>query len=199
MRFKPAALSTIEILTETNTQAPLTMFASSYDLMIGATSKLAVRSGAVSPGDDNVTSCGGASVRWSQLYAGTATISTSDERVKTEITEINEAVLRAWSKVNFTQFKFTDSVNEKGKEARIHFGLIAQQVKEAFESEGLDPFAYGLLCYDEWQDEYRDVLDDKGNPTGEKELIIKAGNRYGIRYEEALALECAYLRSRLNA
>ncbi|GLO44142.1 hypothetical protein PPUN109347_07040 [Pseudomonas putida] len=26
-----------------------------------------------------------------------------------------------------------------------------------------------------------------------------AGNRFGIRYEEALALECAYLRSKLSA
>lgn len=87
-------------------------------------------------------------------------------------------------------------------------------MRDAFESEGLDAFAYGLLCYDEWPAEYEDVTeerefvttDDEGVehvakrfvPTGERRLIAEAGNRYGIRYEEALALECAYLRSILG-
>ena len=70
--------------------------------------------------------------------------------------------------------------------------MIAQEVKAAFESEGLDPFAYGILCYDEW-DEEEEVLGDDGAIISEKK---EAGSRYGIRYEEALILECAYLRSR---
>lgn len=35
--------------------------------------------------------------------------------------------------------------------------------------------------------------------TGEMRVTRKTGNRYGIRYKEALALECAYLRSRLSS
>lgn len=141
---------------------------------------------------DNVRNLGSSSRRWSNIYAGTSTINTSDQREKQQIESINETVLRAWGKVTFTQFKFDNAVELKGSAARWHFGVIAQQVKEAFESEGLNPFEYGLLCYDEWLDQYE--TDEAGNQV----LVMPAGNRYGIRYDEALALECAYLRSKLG-
>lgn len=70
----------------------------------------------------------------------------------------------------------------------------------------------GILCYDKWKDQYENTvvvdkegyIDENGNTIPdethiEKKLVLKAGNRYGIRYEEALALECAYLRSEINA
>jgi hypothetical protein len=162
------------------------------------------------PQSDNAYTLGAASYRWSVVYAGNGTINTSDEREKDQIQAIDDTVLRAWAKVNYTQFKFKDAVAKKGDKARWHMGLIAQRVKEAFESEGLDAFAYGLLCYDEWQDDIQDVLEEvdvtledgsvvKGaNPTGEKRVVQLAGNRYGIRYEQALALEAAYLRSQVE-
>lgn len=172
-------------------------------------------SGNWSPVTDNVNSLGTASFKWSQLFAGTAVINTSDERHKQDIQDIDAAVLRAWGKVNYSQFKFKDAVVKKGDKARWHIGLIAQRVKEAFESEGLDAFEYGLLCYDEWEEERIEhpaqpareaMLDSNGNvirparPAQEAWTEIKrtAGNIYGIRYEEALALECAYLRSKLG-
>ncbi|HAZ3600673.1 TPA: tail fiber domain-containing protein, partial [Escherichia coli] len=136
--------------------------------------------------------------RWNQVYASTGSINTSDERAKIEKEEIPEEILKAWGKVNFMQYKFTDAVKEKGDKARIHFGVIAQRVKEAFESEGIDPFAYGILCYDEWDDSYEPVFSSKIEvnefgeqiekiyETGELRLKNKAGNRYGIRYDEAL-------------
>lgn len=144
---------------------------------------------------DNSKNLGSSTVRWKEVFAANATINTSDEREKEQIGDIPEAVFRAWAKVNFVQFKWKSAVQEKGDKARIHIGVIAQQVKAAFESEGLDAFAYGLLCYDEWEAK-PDVVSGVDGST-----IIKgqeAGNRYGIRYEEALALECAYTRYRLN-
>jgi len=159
----------------------------------------------VKPVNDNSFSLGNASRRWSEVYAGTGTINTSDARQKQQVQDIELAVLQAWSKVDFKQYKFNDAVSRKGVDgARWHFGVIAQEVKEAFESEDLDPFAYGLLCYDEWSDIYethKAILDDEGNEVEPaKQVLIKpAGSAYGIRYEEALALECAYLRAKLNA
>jgi hypothetical protein len=165
------------------------------------------------PSTDNVTAMGGPANRWTVVYAATGTINTSDEREKQQIKPIDEAALRAWAKVEYCQYKFNDAVEKKGNNARWHFGLVAQRVKEAFESEGLDAFEYGVLCYDEWEDEFVDVAIEKTRqiligaevieekyfePTGEKKLVDAAGNRYGIRYEEALALECAYLRSQLS-
>ena len=148
----------------------------------------------LAPATDNDKSLGGPSARWSVAYAGTATISTSDERFKQQISRIDEAVLRAWAKVEYMQYKFNDAVEAKGDDARWHFGLIAQRVKEAFEAEGLDAFAYGVLCYDEWPEQL-EIQDDEGNVM---QAYVAAGNRYGIRYEEALALECAYLRTQLK-
>lgn len=134
------------------------------------------------PRADNSYALGGASRRWTQLFAATTTISTSDEREKDFILPIDEAILNAWGDVQYIKFKFKDSVQEKGDGARWHFGLIAQRVKEAFENHGLNAFDYGILCHDQWSEQ-----------DG-----IEAGDRYGIRYEEALALECAYLRHKLN-
>lgn len=156
--------------------------------------KLVWQSVALYPLADNTASMGLGANRWSVVHAGTGAINTSDADHKQQIRAIDAAVLRAWSKVEFCQYKFNDAVETKADGARWHVGVIAQRVKEAFESEGLDPFAYGVLCYDEWAAAPA-VLDDQGAVVLP---AITAGSRYGIRYEEALALECAYLRSRLS-
>jgi len=163
------------------------------------------------PLTDGGHALGLASNRWTQVYATTATISTSDEDAKDDIQPIDPAVLRAWAKVQFCQYKFKDAVTEKADGARWHFGVIAQRVKAAFESEGLDAFAYGLLCFDQWDatpavlgkpllnDDGEPLLDEHGDPVHEVVVPAReAGQRYGVRYEEALALECAYLRSKLS-
>lgn len=146
------------------------------------------------PSPDNAMSLGRAGSRWTTVFATTPTINTSDERLKQQIKTIDDAALRAWSKVEYVQYKWNDAVEKKGDGARWHFGLIAQRVKEAFESEGLDAFEYGLLCYDSW-DAQAEEIDDNGVVV---KRAIDAGERYGVRYEEALALECAYLRSKLT-
>lgn len=166
----------------------------------------------VAPGGDASIYLGNASKRWSQVYAATGTINTSDAREKSSIINPEDTLMRAWGKVNFKVFRFKDAVDKKGINARLHIGVIAQQVIEAFASEGLDATRYGLLCHDAWEDEYEDitvmdqpeVTDEDGNITTpevshvEKHLVTSAGDRYGIRYEEALALECAYQRWCLN-
>jgi len=153
---------------------------------INGASRFQATSVSFRPFADNSYTLGTSSQRWSVVYAGTGTINTSDDRLKQQISSDLSPEIRAWAKVNFCKYKFNDAVKIKGDKARWHFGLIAQQVKEAFESEGLDPFAYGILCYDEWDEEGGVVGSDKK----------EAGNIYGIRYEEALILECAYLRLR---
>lgn len=151
------------------------------------------KNGNLKPATDNLYNLGLGSNRWSTVYAATGTINTSDERVKTDIQSIDNVIFKAWAKVEYCQYKFVDAVKKKGNGARWHFGCIAQRIKEAFESEGLDAFEYGLLCYDEWESE-PETIDEDGVIT---RAAIEAGNRYGVRYEEALALECAYLRHTL--
>lgn len=162
------------------------------------------------PGEDNQRSCGFAPNRWTQVFAVTDAISTSDQNEKQSIEAYPDAVLDAWGDVQFRQFLFNDAVKKKGNAARIHAGVIAQQVVQVFKDKGLDASHYGLLCYDEWPDEYENVevmdapavLDESGNEVTpaqvhtEKRLVTKAGRRYGIRYSEALCIEAAYQRRR---
>jgi hypothetical protein len=185
--------------------------AAAYTISTGTGEVIVTRTAGVGfgPGADNTQSLGEASFRWSQVFAGNGTINTSDERAKQQIETIPQAWLDAWGDVDYVRFKFNDAVEKKGDDARWHVGLIAQRVKEAFEARGIDPFAIGLLCFDQWDniEIEKPVEDENGNPmldekTGEvviqKQVIKVAGNQYGIRYEQALALECAYLRNKLK-
>jgi len=135
------------------------------------------------PSADGTLGLGQAARRWSTVYAVNGTIDTSDEREKQDIEPIPVEWLQAWGDVQWCRFRFRDAVAQKGDGARWHVGLIAQRVRDVFEARGIDPFAIGLLCWDQWEDEWR-----------EGELVTPAGERFGLRYEEALALECAYLR-----
>ena len=143
------------------------------------------------PNLTNVYSLGGASNLWTQLYASTSTISTSDERYKSGISSIPNSLLDAWSKISWYQFQFSDAVKEKGNKARTHTGLIAQRIKVILESNNIDPFNYGFLCYDSWESE------DYDNGTSEH-YHKDAGDLYSLRYEECFAIEAAYQRRRAD-
>lgn len=53
---------------------------------------------------------------------------------------------------------------EKGGAARQHIGMTVQRAIEILRSHGLDPFAYGFICYDQWGElpEIRDAAADRG-------------------------------------
>lgn len=113
---------------------------------------------------DNLTPFGRADKRGSTIYLGSAPIVTSDENEKEDIRNLSDAELAVAKKLRPRMFKYKDR-------SRTHSGFIAQEVKSAFESEGLDPFQYGILCWDSWEaDENQD-----------------AGSRYSLRYEELLS------------
>jgi len=178
-------------------------------------------SGTFFANSDNTQANGSASKRWSVIYAGTGSINTSDETEKTfhELSEDQEwdKVLNAVEKTEIKAFQFNDAIELKGAEnARMHFGVGAQTLKANLEAEGLDPFKYAVLCWDEWEAEYEDVfeteivtpakeavLDEEGNvleeaveevtkevKVGEK-CVLEAGSRYGIRYDEFQAIKAA--------
>ena len=149
------------------------------------TSCINVQSSYMRPVTDNAVSLGGASNRWSVVYAATGTINTSDERQKQDIADLDDAEKRVAVRLKalVKKFRFKDAVKEKGDAARIHVGVIAQEVVAAFTAEGLDANRYGLLCYDSWSAKEADI-DENGK---EVEPKLEAGDRYGIRYEELLA------------
>lgn len=154
---------------------------------------------------DGIHNLGTSTYRWNNIYAANDTIQTSDERDKELIGEIPEVWLDAWEEVRWVRFKYKESINLKGNDARWHIGLIAQEVKQAFESKGVDPFEIGLLCYDVWDDVYDivevPVLNEEGEIVGREEqlqLVKEAGSRYAIRYAQAQAIEAAYQRREIE-
>lgn len=190
-------------------------YGSSSHLILGAngTEIASVDENCFRPQAASLYSLGLPQYTWSNVYADTGPWASSDARLKSEIDSIPDAVMRAWSRVHVKVFKYKSSIENKGVEnARVHLGFIAQEVLTAFSEEGLDAFKYGILGYDKWDDEYEPVeiidseavLDADGNVLEEakthieQRLLVAAGDRYSIRYEEALALECAYQRWRLE-
>ena len=101
---------------------------------------------------DNYLSCGSASYRYTIVYATTGTINTSDANQKEQIVDLDAAELRVATAIKsmIKKFKWKDAVAKKGDAARLHVGVIAQEVEAAFIAEGLEPAKYALFCEDVW-------------------------------------------------
>jgi len=168
-------------------QTTNTAFASAERMRITA-------NGIVRPGADNTQNLGEASFRWATVFAGTGTINTSDEREKVWRGAMNEAEMRAAKRIigELGMFQFIASVEEKGEEARLHFGVRAQATFAILEDEGLEPSRYAWCCYDEWEatpgkPATKAIKDDDGTviqPARPAQPGIPAGNRYGIRSDQ---------------
>jgi hypothetical protein len=128
---------------------------------------------------DNAIDLGSSSYRFDDVYATNGTIQTSDRNEKENIRELLEAEARVAqaAKGLLRAFQWKDSVAEKGDDARIHFGIIAQDLQAAFEAEGLDAGRYAMFIHSTWTDE----------ETGEER------SRMGVRYSELLAFIIAAL------
>jgi hypothetical protein len=121
---------------------------------------------------DNAIDLGYASGRFDDIYATNGTIQTSDRNEKQDIEALTDAETRVAvaAKGLLRKFRWKDAVAEKGDEARIHFGIIAQDLQDAFTAEGLDAGDYAMFISDTWTD------DDGVEQT-----------RLGVRYSELLA------------
>jgi len=165
-------------------------------ILIGSASKgVAINNNtAFHPRTTNTINLGASSYLWSTVFAKTSSINTSDERAKAFIAEIPDDILDIWGNFSWCQYKLKDSIDEKGEvNARLHTGIIAQRVQEAFAEKGLDPSKYGFFCHDSW--EAVPAVYKNGRVMSP---ATKAGDAYSIRYSEALAIEAAYQRRRAD-
>tara|TARA_R100001460_G_scaffold8002_1_gene20110 strand:+ start:68 stop:946 length:879 start_codon:yes stop_codon:yes gene_type:complete len=121
---------------------------------------------------DNTQDLGASNGRWNDVFATNGTIQTSDRNEKQDIEELSDAEKRVAvvAKGLMRKFRWKDKVAEKGDNARTHFGIIAQDLQDAFTAEGLDASKYAMFCSDTW-------TDDDG----------KEQTRLGVRYSELLA------------
>lgn len=187
--------------------------ATSLAIKIAGTTELIGNDVVFRSNTDDDKDLGNASFRWSEVFSATGTINTSDEREKQDIEPIPDEWLDAWADVEYCRFRWKSAVEKKGDAARWHTGLIAQRVRDAFASHNIDAFEIGLLCYDQWGDEYEDQYevqevthtDEDGNEVTEMKRVktgtlqtLEAGDRYGLRYEQALVMEAALMRRRIE-
>lgn len=142
------------------------------------------------PAYDNRSSLGLSNARWSNIYAATSSIGSSDRRIKSDVERLSDEVLDAWESVEWMQFRFSDAIAEKGAGARLHFGAVAQDIRDAFAASGLDASAYGFFCYDKWE-----ATPELRAADGEiLQEAAPAGDLYSLRYTEVLCMEAACQR-----
>ena len=122
---------------------------------------------------DGSSDLGRSNARFDDIFATNATIQTSDRNEKQDIEALSDAEQRVAvaAKGLLRKYRWKSAVEEKGDDARIHFGIIAQDLQDAFTAEGLDAARYAMFCSDTWTDE----------ETGEERT------RLGVRYSELLA------------
>lgn len=132
-------------------------------------------------GTSNVTDLGSSSNLFKTVFAGTGSINVSDQNAKQSIEQLSDAERRVATacKGLIRKFKFNDAVELKGDEARIHVGIIAQDLEAAFAAEGLDASRYGMFTRDTWTNEVTN--EETGEVTSEEVT------RLGVRYSELLA------------
>ena len=122
---------------------------------------------------DDAIDLGKSAARFDDIHATNGTIQTSDRNEKQDIEALSEAEQRVAvvCKGLLRKFRWKSAVANKGDDARIHFGIIAQDLQAAFTAEGLDAGRYGMFINSTWTDE----------ETGEER------SRMGVRYSELLA------------
>jgi hypothetical protein len=122
---------------------------------------------------DNTLDIGHSAIRFDDIYATNGDIQTSDRNEKQDIEALSDAEQRVAvaAKGLLRKFRWISSVEEKGDEARTHFGIIAQDLQAAFAAEGLDAGDYAMFINTTWTDE----------ETGEER------SRMGVRYSQLLA------------
>jgi hypothetical protein len=127
---------------------------------------------------DNAIDLGTSAARFKNIYATNGTIQTSDINEKQDIEDLTDAETRVAvaAKGLLKKYRWKSAVEEKGDDARIHFGIMAQDLQNAFTAEGLDAGDYGMFISTTWTN------DDGVEQT-----------RLGVRYNELLAFIIAVI------
>lgn len=166
-----------------------------YAMAIDADKISAARN--IIPRADNAHSLGSAGLAYSVVYARTGAINPSDARLKCYFRDLSDAeisVARELARA-IGIYRWRDAVEEKGLGAREHIGPTVQRAIEIMQSHGLDPFNYGFICHDEWDEQTVEhpaidaVPASAGRPAIEAraahtEIVLAAGDRYAFRYDE---------------
>lgn len=153
----------------------------------------------VRPWTDALQSFGRAAYRWSTGFFASGTATTSDRNYKEQEEDITQIEKRVAIKCKLLlkKYKYKDSVLQKGDKAKWHFGIVAQDLVNAFEEEGLNPEDYGVVILSTWEEtaeEVRPEVTDESGGVIDQGYTIPAkpsGSAYSVRYEELLCFVIA--------
>ncbi|WPJ53405.1 hypothetical protein RCIP0062_00020 [Klebsiella phage RCIP0062] len=154
------------------------------------------------PMGDGGYDIGWGSGRVNNIYAKNGAINTSDGRMKNDVRAMSdpetEAAKAIAKEIGFWTWKKQADMND----VREHCGLTVQRAMEIMESFGLEPFKYGFICYDKWDEQT--VVSEYGpaNEDGSENPIYKtipAGDRYSFRIDELNMFIAKGFEARLSA
>lgn len=120
------------------------------------------------PSDDNRTSLGKSSNKWSAVYSSTGQIQTSDANLKHDIEGLPDKYLDMFNHLTPKIYRLND-----GASGRLHVGFIAQEVEEVMDLCGIDSTEFGGFVKDK---------DEEGKDI------------YMLRYEEFTPIEWGKLQ-----
>lgn len=130
----------------------------------------------VTPYRDAATSSGTASYRWSKVYAVSASISTSDRRLKSDIKRIDDRFAAF-----YMDLKPRSYIMLEVDEENYHIGFIAQDVEKSLIDNGIESNEFSAVQHDYW-------IDEDG----------KQQDRYGLAYEEFIALNTMMIQKNVE-
>jgi len=154
---------------------------------------------------DNTVDLGAISYRFNDAFVTNGVTAGSDGNLKQDIAELTDAEQRVAvaAKGLLRKFRWIDAVEAKGDDARIHFGIIAQDLQAAFEAEALDAGRYAMFMSNTWWEtetevaaveatEDTDAVDaytrtDTYDTAEEAPEGATERTRLGVRYSELLA------------
>jgi len=125
---------------------------------------------------DNELDLGATGSRFDDIYATNGTIQTSDRNEKQDIEVLSDAEQRVAvaCKGLLRKFRWIDAVAEKGDDARIHFGIIAQDLQDAFAAEGLDAGRYAMFISSTWWETQTEVPAVEAVDAVYEDVVIPA-------------------------
>jgi len=158
---------------------------------------------------DNAIDLGSSGARFNDAFITNGVTTGSDGNDKQDIRDLTEAeqrvavvckgLLKAW--------RWKSAVEEKGDDARIHCGIIAQDLQAAFAAEGLDAGRYAMFMSNTWWETQTEVpaveavaevLDEDGNVVTEAVEAADAYTRTDTYDTQEEAPEGATERTRLG-
>jgi len=170
---------------------------SSGRLSLGGSETYGWNSSGIWAVDDNLRDLGYASLRWNDAYIKNGVTTGSDGNDKQDIRDLTEAeqrvavackgLLKAW--------RWKSAVEEKGDNARIHCGIIAQDLQAAFAAEGLDAGRYAMFMSNTWWETQTEVPAVDAVAEVTETTTDEDGNEVVTVVTEAVEAVDAYTRT----